>query len=49
MKKCVKYSVEGAGPGGGSGRVAEKLWKNTVRHVNRMGRMPWIVIDGGNI
>jgi len=24
------------------------MWKNTVRHVNCTGRMPWIVIDGGS-
>jgi len=28
--------------------LGERLWKNTVRHVNWTERIPWIVIDGGS-
>jgi len=26
--------------------LEERLWKKTVRHMDRTGRMPWIVLDG---
>jgi len=27
-------------------KLGERLWKKTVEHVDWIGRMPWIVVDG---
>jgi len=27
-------------------KLAQRLWKKTVRHTNWTGKRPWIVIDG---
>jgi len=29
-------------------KLGERLWRKTVKHVNWIGRMPWMVIDGGS-
>jgi len=29
-------------------KLEDRLWKNTVRHINWTERMPWIIIDGGS-
>ena len=29
-------------------KLGERLWKKTVKHVDWIERMPWIVVDGGS-
>jgi len=48
VKKCIEYEAEGARPGSGLGRTRREVVGKTAGHVNWMGRMPWIVMDGGS-
>ena len=44
------WSMKGRVPGQevDQRKLGERLWKKTVKHVDWIGRMPWIVVDGGS-
>ena len=44
VKKCMQYEVEGSQEVDHRG-LGERLCKKTVEHVNRTGRVLWIVVD----
>jgi len=51
VKKCMENEVEGGrlpGQEFDQRELGDRLWKKTARHVNRTGRISWIVKDGGS-
>ena len=46
VKKCMEYEVEGARPRGRPMKTWRETVEKTVKHLDWIGRMPWIVVDG---